>query len=173
MSLRRALGVKESTAAALPIESKNGTANSNSHPRAYQKWILATFLCLLTAAVYTLSAPLTTSNGKDTVRKTPSLRASSHTLAKFEPIHPKCTVWMAASSVKGLQGYGVFTTRDLAPEEEILGVPDGISIPIIGYRQRRGSAAAAKDAWINVWDNYWCVRACYSFHPFGADETLI
>ena len=62
---------------------------------------------------------------------------------------------MAQSSVKGLQGYGVFTTRDLGPDEHILGVPDGVSIPIIGYWQRHGESAAAKDAWMAVWDNYW------------------
>jgi len=44
----------------------------------------------------------------------------------------------------------------LEPNEHILGVPDGVSIPIIGYSERHeGSAAAAKDAWIAVWDNYW------------------
>ena len=72
------------------------------------------------------------------------------------------TVWIAQSSIKGLQGYGVFTTRDLERDEHILGVPDGVSIPITGYWQRheeKGSAAAAKakDAWMAVWDNYWYV----------------
>lgn len=65
---------------------------------------------------------------------------------------------MAQSSVKGLKGYGVFTTRDLVKGEHIMGVPDGVSIPIIGYWQRgKGRLERAKDAWMSVWDNYWWV----------------
>jgi hypothetical protein len=80
------------------------------------------------------------------------------------------SVWIAASSVRGLQGYGVFTTRDLAKDESILGVPDGVSIPITGYRQRHiPEGSNLKEAWIKVWYVY-----CHLIHlVFSCISCLI
>lgn len=42
---------------------------------------------------------------------------------------------MAPSSLKGVQGFGIYTTRDIQQNEPLLqaNVPDGPSIPVIDY----------------------------------------
>lgn len=74
------------------------------------------------------------------------------------PSSKECTIWMAPSSLKGVPGYGIFTTRDIPALDPVLGGPDGLSVPIEAYNERSGGNGAAKDAWINVWDNYWWGR---------------
>eukprot|EP00977_Amphora_coffeiformis_P011531 scaffold2768_cov161-Amphora_coffeaeformis.AAC.7 len=174
MSLRRAPGNKTLSAnvfqqgfvssSRLASPTNSGRSASSATPadtptRSKETWIAAGFLCLFLAGVYLSSNLNNQAVDIDNDMSKSHLRSSSlpsHMLANFRPIHEKCSVWIAQSSVKGLQGYGVFTTRDLARDEHILGVPDGVSIPIIGYWQRHGgSATAAKDAWMKVWDNYW------------------
>lgn len=164
MSLRRLVpGAKPP--GLFSIGAKEQPTNKPSTPRSTpNRAIAAGFLCLLVTGVYLSQSPNNGDNNEGAV-KSSHLRSSSvdndkhHVLVNFRPIHETCTVWIAPSSINGLKGFGVFTTRDLAADEHILGVPDGVSIPIIGYWERDGGAAvsAAKDAWMAVWDNYWYV----------------
>lgn len=52
---------------------------------------------------------------------------------------------MAPSSLKGLDGYGIFTTRDIQAESSIFTEPVGPSIPIIDYN---------KGKWLSLWYEY-------------------
>ena len=61
---------------------------------------------------------------------------------------------MAASSLKGFAGYGVFTTRDLEKEEHIIGRPDGMAIPMETDWDRRAPKQKQRTDWYNVWGNY-------------------
>jgi len=57
----------------------------------------------------------------------------------------QCGIYMAPSSIKGLDGYGVFTTRDIEKDTSIFSEPDGPSIPVVDYN--RGD-------WMSTWDEY-------------------
>lgn len=66
-------------------------------------------------------------------------------LHSFLPVSCTGTIWMAPSSLKGLDGYGIFTTRDIQEGSSIFTEPDGPSIPIIDYN---------KGPWLNLWYEY-------------------
>ena len=87
----------------------------------------------------------------------------------------QCTVWMAPSSLLGHPGFGLFTTRDMAKNELVLGGPDGISIPIEAYHQYRGSGEQNKHkkAWIAVWDEYWWGRGVPDHVNFFAGPDIV
>ena len=71
----------------------------------------------------------------------------------------QCTVWMAPSSLIGVQGFGIFTTRDIPANGHILKAPDGVSVPIEAYSQKVPKDVEPwKKDWIRVWDNYWWGR---------------
>ena len=58
-----------------------------------------------------------------------------------------CTIWMAPSSVKGLDGYGIFTTRSIQTGSQMLsGGPDGPSIPVVDY---------IRGPWTKTMNEYW------------------
>jgi hypothetical protein len=166
LSLRRTWGIQEEPTEQLPVTivSSNSSSSLSSNTKTKRKHFLSvTVVAIIVTCVVLSSWPskTTTTSSSSANKKefelqekksSSSIFASTSNTKRFTPIHEKCTVWMAASSIKGLQGYGVFVTRDLVKGEPILGVPDGISVPIIGYHQRRSEA---KEAWISVWDNYW------------------
>lgn len=70
---------------------------------------------------------------------------------------------MAPSSLKGLQGYGTFTTRDLKEGEKLLQAPDGPSVIVTdyGYWETRSGLDESEERyefrkhWVQLWDNYW------------------
>lgn len=64
------------------------------------------------------------------------------------------TVWIAPSSLKGFAGYGVFTTRDLDKDESILGIPDGVAIPIETDWDDHTPKVKERHDWWEVWGNY-------------------
>ena len=68
--------------------------------------------------------------------------------------NPTGTVWIAPSSLKGVNGYGVFTTRDLQPDESILGIPDGVAIPVETNWDESSPKLPERLAWWQVWGNY-------------------
>ncbi|GKY93853.1 hypothetical protein MPSEU_000352200 [Mayamaea pseudoterrestris] len=72
----------------------------------------------------------------------------------------QCTVWIAPSSLKGVNGYGTFTTRDLHEGERILPSHDGLGVPIESYLYDDDNVpfAKARSNWIRVWKNYWWAR---------------
>ena len=64
------------------------------------------------------------------------------------------SVWIAPSSLKGFAGYGVFTTRDLAKGEHIIGRPDGVAVPIETEWDRKAPKKKERNNWANMWGNY-------------------
>jgi hypothetical protein len=74
----------------------------------------------------------------------------------------QCRIYLAPSSVKGLEGYGIFTTEDMKAGEIILSKPDGPSIPVVDYLFEPSFTGdfgkLSRAAWIRVWDNYWWGR---------------
>lgn len=59
---------------------------------------------------------------------------------------------MAPSGVKGLKGYGIFTTRDIDEGDSILSGPDSPSIPVHDYLDY---VSEATDQWIRIFNEYW------------------
>jgi len=72
---------------------------------------------------------------------------------------PKCSIYMAPSSIKGVTSMGIYTTRDiLANDEKLLrGGPDGPSITILADRSRSDKSARFPHnqiSWLQLWANY-------------------
>lgn len=109
---------------------------------------LESFLPSSESTIITRSATATTTASTLHLRTTPTPTESQQ----------HCTVWIAPSSLKGVNGYGTFTTRDLAAGERVLPSHDGLGIPIESYRHRDGLYAKERLDWIRVWDNYWWGR---------------
>lgn len=76
---------------------------------------------------------------------------------------------MAPSAVKGLKGYGVFTTRDIDEGSSILSAPDSPSIPVLDYGKNRNDA---KDQWIKTFGEYWWARGVPDHVAYEADKTV-
>jgi hypothetical protein len=71
----------------------------------------------------------------------------------------ECTVWIAPSSLRGVNGYGVFTTRDLKEGESILGNPDGVAIPVENYHPSPDQPNYESfKKFRRLFDNYWWGR---------------
>lgn len=56
---------------------------------------------------------------------------------------------MAPSSLKELDGYGIFTTRNIEAESKMLSGPDGPSIPVIDW---------VHGPWTKTMNEYWWAR---------------
>jgi len=81
-----------------------------------------------------------------TIARTPyaSTSEASSTLPGEEK---ECTVWIAPSSLRGVNGYGIFTTRDIRKGESILGAPDGVGIPVGSYHYNEEPKARERRLW--------------------------
>ena len=77
---------------------------------------------------------------------------------------------MAPSSLVGNAGFGIFTTRDLQPHESVLGVPDGLSIPIVSYLDHRPQG---QQQWTALWDNWWWGRGVPDHVNYEAPTDLV
>jgi hypothetical protein len=76
----------------------------------------------------------------------------------------ECTVWIAPSSRRGVNGYGVFTTRDLKEGESILGSPDGVAIPVEGYHPSHDQPNYESfRKFRELFDNYWWGRGQWQY----------
>jgi hypothetical protein len=138
-------------------------------PLVDSKWVrFGLFLSLLFGiAVYasryaTLKVDGLTRSSSSSSSETKSLStAASHSsndppyaaLRGASSLKDQCTVWMAPSSLKGVNGYGIYTTRNLADGESILGHPDGVSVPVWNYRYTKEPEAVERYAWRKVWKN--------------------
>ena len=82
-----------------------------------------------------------------------SFAAADTTHEDGDEMLKQCSIWMAPSGVKGLKGYGIYTTRDIGKGESILSAPDSPSIPILDYREVDSEAV---DQWVKVfWEYVW------------------
>jgi hypothetical protein len=71
------------------------------------------------------------------------------------------SIYMAPSSVKGIDGMGIFTTDAMNSGDELLSEYDGPSIPVLDARRSdRDSEALAEQRkrWIELFDGYWWGR---------------
>jgi hypothetical protein len=70
-----------------------------------------------------------------------------------------CRIYMAPSSVKGVIGYGVYTTQPISQGELFLNGPDGPDILVTDFDYfPNDSLGFARSAWITVFDSYWWGR---------------
>lgn len=83
------------------------------------------------------------------------------------------TIWIAPSSLRGVNGYGIFTTRDLGPGESLLGVPDGVSIPVEAYRSKGRPNEASFRAFKQLFDNYWWGRGVPDHVLYDAPSDIV
>lgn len=70
---------------------------------------------------------------------------------------------MAKSSLKGMDGYGIYTTRDISEGSSIFPKPDGPSIPIIDYN---------KGSWLSLWYEYVWARGVADHVRFLGDKVM-
>lgn len=76
----------------------------------------------------------------------------------------QCTIWMAPSSLKGLDdAYGIFTTRDIQKGSSIFNEPNGPSIPIIDYN---------KGEWLTLWYEYVWARGVADQVTFLGNKVM-
>lgn len=61
---------------------------------------------------------------------------------------------MAPTSLKGVNGYGLYTTRDLAAGESILGAPDGLAIPVHLYAHPSLPPVPERRQFLDLWSEY-------------------
>lgn len=70
---------------------------------------------------------------------------------------------MAPSSLKGLDGYGIFTTRDIEAGSNMLSGQDGPSIPVFDHTH---------GPWTKTWNEYWWGRGVADHVSFEADHVM-
>ncbi|CAB9507051.1 Guanylate cyclase [Seminavis robusta] len=93
------------------------------------------------------------------------------------PVKKECSIFMAPSSLKGLQGYGIFTTRDIDELESILQAPDGPSIVVTDFRtqQNKNESKEMVDFrrhWTHMWDHYWWGRGVGDHASYEAEYMI-
>jgi len=96
-------------------------------------------------------------SGEHIVSQQNGLRTS--TSHSFES--QQCTIWLAASSLKGHPGMGVFTTRDISAGSKVIPKGDGIAIPLYGVHRQNAKEPNDKEKrqMMNVWHEYiWSIN---------------
>lgn len=81
------------------------------------------------------------------------------------------TVWLAPSSIRGVDGYGVFTTRDMKSGDEIVGADLGIPITHYGYDGE--PKVGPRRLWKHVWDNYWWGRGVPDHVSYDSPPSIV
>lgn len=86
------------------------------------------FLSVVRLGPLTTTSIATTSSRITTTRSSHVFMEEQDQTSGTTTEESECTVWIAPSSLKGVNGYGVFTTRDIQKGEPILGAPDGLGV---------------------------------------------
>jgi hypothetical protein len=132
--LRRQLGPRT-----LTNHSQNGTNKDikRGHTGRIPRWTVAFGASAIVMYIVWLYSPASILKlSSDNINTSyPSSLSIQSTSMRQSSSSSQCTVWMAPSSLKGLHGFGVFTTRPIALGEKVLNGPDGVSIPVEAYRQ--------------------------------------
>lgn len=134
------------------ILAEQGQSNANVERKMHSSIITlrsrrATLISLAFAATVLCYVLLSGENDSETTRP---LEKNQHVRKRFKDSDDPCTIWFAPSSVKGLDGFGIFTTRSIHVGDKMLsGGPDGPSIPVIDY---------IRGPWTKTMNEYWCVR---------------
>lgn len=85
------------------------------------------------------------------------------------------SIYMAPSSVRGLDGMGLFTTEDMNQGEDFLSSYDGPSIPVIDHRQNWlefDEFADFRSRWSRLFNDYWWGRGVPDHTRYEADKVM-
>jgi hypothetical protein len=83
------------------------------------------------------------------------------------------TIWIAPSSLKGVNGYGIFTTRDLAAGESLLGAPDGVAVPVERYQHPSKPAVRERSQFLNLFGEYMWGRGVPDHVTYEAPPDIL
>lgn len=161
MSLRVRTPTGEDTAISA-FQDAEPPSNSKGRTRNDSKFTFrGTILLLLLTAVVGICyvASNTASAAMPTVAHETNVRGRRQTLDG----DTQCNIWMAPSSLKGLDGYGIFTTRDIKKGTSIFPESDGPSIPVVDSNPGR---------WYKTWNEYWWGRGVADHVRFLGDSVM-
>lgn len=86
-----------------------------------------------------------------------------------------CTVYMAPSSVHGVDGMGIYTTKNLSKNDVIINKVDGLSIPVLrgetDYVNDSNKTIQARKQWHRLFNEYWWVRGISDQMIWEADRV--
>ena len=87
-----------------------------------------------------------------------------------------CRIYMAPSSLKGVNGLGIYTTRPIEKDEPFLNAPDGPSVAVLDYHMHSDKnddpLQEKRNAWINLFDDYWWGRGVPDQVAFESTSTI-
>jgi len=134
------------------------------------RWASFILLCvgLYLAVLYTKTdnASLQSASKTSASRKLVSLIEQESIQGK------RCSVYMAPSSIKGIDGYGIFTTKPLPKGSYILKGPDGPGIPVIDYYEEHNHDWYYRQQFIRTFYKYWWARGVSDHVTFEADQVI-
>lgn len=83
---------------------------------------------------------------------------------------------MAPSSVKGHSGFGIYTTRDIPEDTNLLNGPDGPSIPVVDYSEGFEFLNRKKrlflNKFLNLFGDYWWGRGVPDHVTYESDRIF-
>jgi hypothetical protein len=82
---------------------------------------------------------------------------------------------MAPSSLRGMDGMGIFTIENMTKGQYFLSSYDGPSIPVLNYKVKRrkdGHLTKDRERWTKLFDRYWW-RISVPDHTFFEADTVI
>jgi hypothetical protein len=135
---------------------------------------VAVLLCVSLAAALFMVDPYYRRDSSRIITSLP--QQGLRTTDERNVVEKQCTIWIALSSQKGNNGFGIFTTRTIQKGDSILGAPDGVAIPISAYSRRKGypeKQRAARKAWVHMWDNYWWGRGVPDHVSYEAGSDIV
>jgi len=97
------------------------------------------------------------SQTKHTLDDTTAADGDNRNESVLEPF--ECRIYIAPSSVKGIHGFGMYTVEDIPENESFLQAPDGPSVVVTDYDQKKAEVdPEAHKLWLKVFNNYWWGR---------------
>jgi hypothetical protein len=85
------------------------------------------------------------------------------------------TIYMAPSSIKGIDGMGMFTIENMKKGQYFLSSYDGPSIPILNFKfmgQGEDSLSEDRERWTKLFDGYWWGRSVPDHTSYEADKVI-
>lgn len=95
--------------------------------------------------------------------------------ADHEPTRKRCRIYMAPTSLKNMDGFGIYTTEALAAGDFFLTKADGpsITVPDYGYYPHdEDPLEAERAAFIRMFDSYWWGRGVPDHVTFEAEANI-
>lgn len=133
--------------------------NKNSH------WIIASSLvavaigsCYYYYVTNESRFSLFGGNHGSSSRETLSIEEESDFHEDKKPTHTSCRLYLAPSSVNGIDGFGIFTVEDIPAMQTFFNAPDGPSIVVTDYDQGLLYLSEQRSVFMQTFDNYWWGR---------------